>query len=149
MKKPLSLRERAIRWLAQREHSRTELSRKLARYAEDAEEIPPLLDELVQRKLLSDERYADARAHALARKFGVARIVSELKARGVSRPAIDQATREAQTTELARARDAWRKRFGTLAANATERAKQIRFLQGRGFSFEVIRHVIRAIDEDE
>jgi regulatory protein len=148
MTKQPSLRERAIAYLARREYSRTELARKLARHAEDQDEIPPLLDELARRKLLSDDRYADARTHSLARKFGVARIEHELRAKRVDTAAIAHATTEARATELARARTAWRKRFGQPAANALEKAKQMRFLQGRGFSFEVIRKVVDFPGED-
>jgi len=143
-----TLRERAIAYLAQREHSRIELARKLARHADDSAEIPPLLDELVRRKLLSDERYAEGRANALARKFGATRIAWELRAKGVGDAAIAQATRAVRETELTRAREAWAKRFGRAPCSAAERAKQIRFLQGRGFSFDAIRRVVGRADEE-
>jgi regulatory protein len=146
VKKALSLRERAIAHLAQREHSRAELARKLARHADDPAEIPPLIDELAGRKLLSDERYAEVRANALARKFGATRIAWELRAKGVGDAAIAQATREVRATELTRAREAWEKRFGRAPRSAAERAKQVRFLQGRGFSFETIRRILRGAD---
>jgi regulatory protein len=148
VKKALSLRERAVAYLAQREHSRAELARKLAHHADDPEEVGTLLDELVRRKLLSDDRYAEVRANALARKFGATRIAWELRAKGVGSAAIAQAMRETRTTELARAREAWAKRFGSPPRGAGERAKQIRFLQGRGFSFETIRRVVSGTAED-
>jgi regulatory protein len=142
VKKERSLREQAVAYLAQREHSRAELARRLARHADHPDEIPPLLDELVRRKLLSDDRYAEARASALGRKFGLTRIAWELRAKGVGEEAIAQATRAARAGELDRARQAWSKRFGREPHTAAERAKQIRFLQGRGFSFDTIRQVI-------
>ena len=142
-----TLRERAIAYLAQREHSRTEHARKLARHADDPAEVPPLLDELTRRKLLSDDRYAEVRANALARKFGATRIAWELRAKGVGNAAIAEATREVRETELTHARGAWVKRFGRAPRNAGERAKQIRFLQGRGFSFDTIRRVVGGADE--
>jgi regulatory protein len=141
------LRERAVRWLAQREHSRAELARKLARYAEEPTDIAPLLDELVRRKLLSDERYAEARARTLARKYGVSRIARELRAKGVDANAISRATQDAKDTEFARAREAWRKRFGAQPKNPRELAQQARFLQGRGFSFDIVRRIVRGIDD--
>ena len=136
------MRERAIALLARREHSRAELARRLAPHAADPDEIEPLLDDLVRRKLLSDDRYADARAHTLARKFGGRRIEQELRARGVDAAVIERVTSAARATELDRARAAWQKRFGVPPSSAAERAKQIRFLQGRGFSFDAIRQVI-------
>jgi regulatory protein len=146
--KPLSLRERAIRYLAQREHSRAELARKLARYASEADEIPPLLDELVRRKLLSDDRYAEARVHSLAPRFGAARIKHELRAKGVAKATIERVADAVRSTELERARVAWAKRFGTAGASAAERARQARFLAGRGFSHDVIRKIVRGLEED-
>ena len=146
MKKERSLREQAVAYLAQREHSRAELARRLARHARHPDEIPPLLDELVRRKLLSDDRYAEARATALGRKFGPARIAWELRAKGVDEAAIAQAMHTARTTELDRARQAWGKRFDGPPRSAVERAKQIRFLQRRGFSFDAIRRVVSGAD---
>jgi regulatory protein len=147
VKRQPTLRERAIAYLAQREHSRAELARKLARHAEDPDEVRPLLDELVRAQLLSDDRYAEVRANALARKFGATRIAWELRAKGVDDSAIARATREARATELAHARIAWTKRFGRAPRGAAERAQQIRFLRGRGFSFGTIRRVL-GVDEE-
>ena len=76
------------------------------------------------------------------------RIEYELRARGIGAAEIARATREAQATELARARAAWAKRFGTVPRSAAERAKQFRFLQGRGFSFDTIRRVLGGAEED-
>ncbi|HSD41736.1 MAG TPA: recombination regulator RecX [Burkholderiales bacterium] len=148
LKKDLSLRERAVAFLARREHTRAELARRLAPHADDLDQIEPLLDDLVRRKLLSDDRYAEARAHTLARKFGTARIEHELRAKGVSGPEIAKVATAARATELERAREAWKKRFGAPPASAAERAKQMRFLQGRGFSFDVIRRVVAGAEED-
>ena len=131
-----------MKWLAQREHSRAELARKLANYAEDPDEIPPLLDELTRRKLLSDDRYAETRAHALARKYGTARVASELKSKGVAAQAVARIATETRATELERARAVWSKRFKTSPATLKEWARQARFLQSRGFAFDVIRAVI-------
>jgi regulatory protein len=66
----------------------------------------------------------------------------------VSAAAIAKFAGAARATELARAREAWSKRFGALPATAAERAKQTRFLQGRGFSFDVIRRVVAGAEDD-
>jgi len=146
--KSLTLRERAVAHLARREHTRAELARKLAPHAESPEELQAVLDELARRKLLSDERFAVGRSETLARKFGAARVARELRDKGVADDALARISEGLRASELERAREVWRKRFGTPARNATERAKQGRFLQGRGFSFEVIRRVIRGVDEE-
>jgi regulatory protein len=147
VKKSLTLRERAIAHLARREHTRDELGRKLASHAESPEELQAILDDLVRRKLISDERYAVSRSESLARKFGGARVVRELRNKGVAPDAVERISGELKASELERAREVWRKRFGTPAQSLAERAKQSRFLQARGFSFDVIRRVVRGMDD--
>jgi regulatory protein len=144
-----TLRERAVALLARREHTRAELARKLARHAESAEELQAALDDLARRRLLSDERYAAARGGALARKFGTVRVVRELRDKGVAAPALERIERELKASELDRAREVWKKRFGAPARTPADRARQARFLQARGFSFEVIRRVVRGSDEED
>jgi regulatory protein len=78
------LKARALRHLARREHSRDELARKLAPYAESNEVLEGLLRELESRKQLSNERFAELRAHQLARKYGAARIRHDLKSKGIA-----------------------------------------------------------------
>jgi regulatory protein len=145
-----SLRERALRLLARREHSRQELARKLAPHAETAEEIEQLLDDLCARRLLSDERYVEMRMNARSARFGNARLAHELRTQGVAGELVDAALSEA-TDELSRAREVWQRKFGALnePLDASGRARQIRFLMGRGFSGETIRRVLRGDFEDE
>ena len=129
------LKTRALRYLARREHSRAELARKLAPYAESEAALRALLDELVLRKQLSDERYAEVRAHWLGRKYGAARIRQDLKAHGVSAHVSDAADFEKAKAILARK---YRGAPGTLE----EKARRARFLQSRGFSHDVISRLI-------
>ena len=78
-----SLRERALRLLARREHARGELARKLMPHAESEEELTGVLEDLAARGLLSDERYVEMRLHARAARFGNARLTHELRQQGV------------------------------------------------------------------
>ncbi len=142
-----TLRERALRLLARREHSLAELAGKLRGYA-SPEELEALLEDLSQRRLLSDERYAESRAHALSRKYGAARIVHELRAKGLDKALAEQASGTARTTEVERAREVWRRKFRVAAKTREERAKQMRFLRSRGFSFDAIRAVLGGPGED-
>ena len=137
-----SLRERALLFLARREHTRDELERKLKSKAEDPALLDALLDELVRSGKLSDARFAEARTNTLARKFGTSRILHELKSKGVSAEAAQQAVEGARATEVERAREAWKKRFRAPATTREEKAKQMRFLQSRGFSFAAIRAAV-------
>ena len=148
MKKQPTLRERALRLLARREHSRAELGRKLAAHAVPEDDLEALLEDLSRRKLLSDERYAESKVHSLSRKFGAARIVRELRAKGLDKGLAVGAAAAARTTEVERARAVWLRKFRAAPATREERARQIRFLQSRGFSFDAIRAVVRGADED-
>jgi regulatory protein len=143
-----TLRERALRLLARREHSRAELARKLQPHLAPEDDLGALLDELARRKQLSDERYAESRANALSRKFGAARIAQELRARGVDKGLAEGAVAAARSTEVERARAVWARKFRKAPQSREERARQMRFLQSRGFSFDAIRAVIRGADED-
>mgnify|MGYP001298654628 CR=1 FL=1 len=142
MRREPSLRERALRLLARREHSRAELSRKLRPHAGAGDELETLLGELAQRKLLSDERYAESRARQLSRKFGAARIAHELRASGIDKELASVASKAIRETEIERASEVWRRKFRVAPRTREERAKQMRFLQSRGFSFDAIRAAI-------
>ena len=141
-----SLRDRALRLLAQREHSRAELARKLAPHAESDEVLQALLDALAERRLLSDERYADSRSHLLAKKYGSARILQDLKAHGIDAELAKETAAAARAGDLERARQIWRRKFREPPVSREERARHMRFLQSRGFSFEVIREVLQDND---
>ena len=148
MKKQPTLRERALRLLARREHSRAELARKLQAHARREDDLEALLEDLSRRKLLSDERYAESRAHALSRKFGAARIAHELLAKGLEKGLAERASSAARATEVERARRVRARKFRFPPSTREERAKQMRFLQSRGFSFDAIRAVMGSTDED-
>ena len=49
-------------------------------------------------------------------------------------------------TELAAARDVWKKKFGVAPEDEKEKAKQMRFMQSRGFSLDVVFKVLRLDD---
>jgi len=142
------LRERALRLLTRREHSRAELARKLKAHARPEDDLEALLEDLSRRKLLSDERYAESRAHALSRKFGAARIAHELRAKGLDKGLAEQVSGAARATEVERAREVWRRKYRVAPRTREERAKQMRFLQSRGFSFDAIRAAVGHGEDD-
>jgi regulatory protein len=142
------LRARALRLLARREHSRAELKRKLGPHAESADAIEVLLDALEEKKQLSDARYASERAHVLTRRFGASRIRQELRSRGVDETIAEGAAAAAAETDLERARAIYQRRYREPAATREERAKRSRFLQGRGFSGDIIRRLVSGDAED-
>ena len=147
-KRGVSLRERALAMLARREHTRAELTRKLSPHCEAPEQLEQLLDALVARGWLSEARFAESRANALARKFGSRKIEYDLKSRGVSDEVIERTLAQTQAQELENCRAAWQRKFGVLPRDATERGRQMRFLAGRGFSADVVRQVLKTGDLD-
>jgi len=155
MKRPApSLQARALGWLAQREQSRSELRRKLLRVAQqtqaDAEpdddlaigQIDRLLDALQAKGLLSEDRFVESRVRVRAPGLGIRRIQLELARHELKLPA--QALQQLRDSELQRATQLWQRKFGAPAQDLRERARQQRFLAGRGFSGDVIRQVLAA-----
>ena len=140
------LRVRALQLLTRRDHSRAELQAKLAADAESAEQLAAVLDELQRERLLSDQRYASQRVASRATRYGNVRLKQELRQHGVSDDDIATALPEAGD-ETERCRAIWAKKFGRPPQSAEERAKQLRFLQYRGFSGDAIRRVISGADE--
>ena len=149
MAKPqMSLKARALKYLSAREHSRLELTRKLSRYAQDGDDIEALLDTLEAAKLLSQARFSESLVHRRAVRFGNQRILSELQSHGIEGEALADIKASLGQDEAVRAREVWRKKFDCAPADASERAKQMRFLQQRGFSASAIRAAMRAINTE-
>ena len=146
--KPLSLKSRALRHLAAREHSRAELERKLCGPDTDAGELARTLDELEAKGFISAERVAESVLHRRASRLGSARVLHELRAKGLPADVLADATEQLRATELARARQVWQARFGQPPRDAAERARQMRFLAGRGFAGDVVRRALGAADDE-
>jgi regulatory protein len=150
----LSVKSRALRYLAQREHSRVELERKLAPHVEDgalglaAEQIARVLDELAMLGLLSEKRVADSVLRTQSARFGVRRLKQVLQGKGLDAELVASTLRHAHVTELERARQIWLRKYGQPPQDAAERARQMRFLAGRGFEAEVICQAMQGADED-
>ena len=133
-----SLRARAMRFLARREHSREELRRKLAPRVAEGEDLETVLDELASRGWLSDRRYAEQSIRAKARRFGPLRLAQQLRSRGVDEEVIAAAFRAAGEDGASSLERVWAARFRSAPACEREKARQVRFLQGRGFALEDI-----------
>jgi regulatory protein len=143
-----SLKGRGLCLLAQREHSRAELLRKLAPHEEAPGELAQALDELQAKGFIDEQRVIDSVIHRRAARLGASRVRQELQAKGLPPEAVAQAVDGLRGTEVDRAREVWRKKFGRAPADAAERARQMRFLAARGFGGESIRRVVAGADED-
>jgi len=155
---PLSLKGRALRLLGGREHSRAELERKLAAHPQEPGQLARVLDELQAKGFISAQRVVDSVVHRRAPRLGVSRIRQELQHKGLEPELVQQAVRQLQATELERARDVWRRKFGGTRdgtgaslppAGPGERARQMRFLAARGFAGDTIRQVVAGLPADD
>ena len=137
------LKARAVGLLARREHSRAELVRKLAPHG-TPEDIEDVLAELERTGLLSDARFAEAYLRSHADRFGAARLRHALRGKGVAPDLIEnRLAGQDLPDEFERARAVWERKFSAAPADAKEWARQARFLQGRGFSTDVIRRLLK------
>ena len=160
-----SLRSKALRLLARREYTRAELRRKLIQAEEAAarrerlagtepEADPPitadlldridsLLEDLERNRLLSDQRYAEVLVSSKAGRYGVARLSRTLATQGVGSQVADEALAPLRASERDRALAIWKRRFGQPPSDLKERARQHRFLVGRGFDPATVSWVLK------
>jgi regulatory protein len=150
-----------LQYLARREYSRAELRGKLLPHIQaDADfeqafdssghvNLDALLDDLTARGWLSDARAATQLIHAKRSRFGTQRITHELRQKGIAEELISAALPALKESELEAARDVWQRKFGIAPKDDKEKARQMRFLQSRGFGFDVIFQVLRTSDVEE
>jgi len=143
----LTLNGRALRLLGAREHSRAELERKLGRFEEEPGSLAMALDALQAKGFINEQRVLESVLHRRSANLGTARIRQELQGKGLAAEAVMAAVEQLRTTEVERAREVWRRKFGEPPTNAAERGKQMRFLASRGFGGDAIRRVVAGDDD--
>ncbi|MGL4767342.1 MAG: recombination regulator RecX [Formosimonas sp.] len=148
-----AINTRAVTYLSRREYSRVELRRKLelafVDYAQASEMLDGILDDLARGNWQSDARYAAQLSKVKGEKFGVARLKHEFKHKGLAEELVQEELAQLKASEFERAREIWRKKFGAAPADMKEKAKQVRFMAARGFGFEIVRQIIKGLDDDE
>ena len=137
-----SLKGRALRLLSQREHSRAELERKLARHLQEGDDLAPVLDDMQAKGFICEERVLASVLHLRAPRLGGARLRQELVSKGLDAARVREALAELAPSEPDRAQALWERRFGAAPTDAREWARQARFLAARGFAAEVVRRVV-------
>jgi regulatory protein len=158
-----ALFQEALRLQVRREHSRHELTQKLmlklgqAQVANSelnnaepefqAALVASIIDELGAKHFQSDQRFAQQRAAHRGARYGNQRIKQELSQRGVDGQTIAEVLDEGES-ELFRCRNVWLKKFGGPAVGREEIARQVRFLQYRGFSGATIRQVMNSSPDE-
>ncbi len=153
-KQQTSLREKALGYLARREHSYQELRRKLRAHVPVTDEgvepdmeshyeaVDALLEDFKKRGWLSEARFTEQLVHARQRKFGSMKIAHELREKGIDEQLVENAIEAVKENDYVNALAIWRKKFHAGPANREEWARQARFLQSRGFGFDVIKKVL-------
>ena len=124
--------------------SRIEFERKLAAKAFTPEDIAAAVVWCEADDWLNEARYAEVTARRLGQKYGATRIAQTLKQKGVPNSAVAETLSAMKDGELGRAQAVLERKFSEAPTNAEERAKQIRYMQARGFRFEVIKRAIFA-----
>lgn len=145
---PGAIRQAALRFLARREYSRSELTDKLARKGYSGDVVASVLADLMQQRLLSDERFTEAYVRYRSNMgYGPRRIEQELRERGVTEDLISTYLDSNDAGWLKEVSQVRQKRFGPVVpSDYKDRAKQMRYLQYRGFTHEQIN---RAFHQDE
>lgn len=148
----LSLKGRALRLLASREQSRSELEKKLQPFEETPGQLAAVLDDLQAKDFISEARVVESVINRRQAKLGASRIKQELFSKGIDKEAVVEAMAGLKATELDRAKELWQRKFGVKSDGQTldraAQAKQMRFLAARGFSGDVIRRVLAGSDDD-
>jgi len=141
----------AIRLLARREHARAEIKQKLKIRGYEESLASEIVDELTRSKLLSDERFAEEFIRSRAeRGQGAIRLRAELRQLNLPAELIESRMVAAQVDWARLARDIRKRKFGENIPKApAERAKQMRFLQYRGFTADQIRRAMGASFEED
>lgn len=145
-----SCAQSAMNSLARREHSRKDLERKLLAKEFTPEEINHVLDDLAKRNLQSDERFLEAYIRMrMNRGFGPLLIKAELYEYGIAKEMITDAIDENDSSWFEIAKNTYQKKFGNKSANNlpySEKAKRMRFLQGKGFTFTQIGKIVGELE---
>jgi len=134
---------KAVALLARREHSRFDLGRKLQRYTQDQQLIEQVLDQLEEKNLLSNERFAQQFVRSRAARFGQQRLRYELQQHQLPAEQIEQVLQETAATEFERAVAVWQRKFQQPPEDQRDYARQFRFLSQRGFPPEFIHKILK------
>jgi regulatory protein len=129
-----------------------ELGQKLKTYLaedEDFEVITAILEDFKKRGWLSDARFTEQIVHARSHKFGASKIAHELREKGVADELINDAIEKVKEKELENAREVWLKKYKNAPTSRDEWTRQARFLQSRGFGFDIIKKVLNTKQDDD
>ena len=141
---PINLKAKAIDFLSRRDYSYSELYTKLKKYTDDLDAIKAVVDEMVEKKYLNEERFIENFIHSKNKKYGSLKIKHLLHDKVNNRELVNELYQQAEIDELNIAQQIWQRKFhGQVVTTANERAKQIRFMLSRGFSLDLILKLLK------
>jgi len=146
---PVEARKKAMDYLARREHSCTELCRKMEKFGFEADVTLDAIEQLRKDGLQSDRRFVEAFVQSrISQGKGPTRIRVDLSQRGIGAPMIQDVLGEVDQDWFALASETRRKKYGhDKPVEFKAKARQMRFLQYRGFEPEQIQAAVSAHDE--
>jgi regulatory protein len=136
----------ALQTLSRREYSRFELRRRLIDKGGDPEDIENLLNDFEKKGWLNEDRFVEVLIRSRRNRFGCLKILRELEDKGVSGSGISLAKELLSRDEEMTARSIWEKKFGVLPVSLSERGRQARFMQSRGFDQSLVRRILGGED---
>lgn len=142
------IEQAALDALGRREYARAELQQRLCAKGFAADAVSSVLDSLVERQWLSDERFAEAFVRVYSQKGqGPLRVRQGLQSRGVESELVGLSLENQDIDWFQLAREVRIKRFGEeLPDNPKSRAQQSRFLYYRGFNSDQVRYALSSDD---
>lgn len=144
-------RARAVYFLSRREYSRSELRARLMVSLRETPVTPEMIDEaldfMAKNRWQSDERFVQQTVKVKGAKFGLSRVKHELNQHHLPAKIVAEQLNHLAQTEVSRAKEVWQRKFGRAPTDLKERAKQVRFMASRGFSFDVIKKAIARLDD--
>lgn len=145
------MRRAALDWLGRRDYSRSEITRKLRRKFGEEVDVAAVLDWLEEHRFLDEKRYLEVLIRsAIDRGHGLLRLRQDLKQRGIAAPLVDQALSSLEVDWFAQARALRERRFGHKpVTDQKEKARQLRYLQYRGFTGEQCFHALEIRELDD
>lgn len=138
------IRRAAMNLLARREHSKKELTEKLSRRFNDFDSLALQLDRLEQEGLQSDRRFTESYVRYRSQSgLGPLRIDQELRKRGIKESLVQDLLWAAGIDWSEVAFRVYKKKFVAFQVdNQKEKGRRVRFLQYRGFDFELIQQIL-------
>lgn len=145
------MRRAALDWLGRRDYSRSEITRKLRRKFGEEVDVAVVLDWLEEHRFLDENRYLEVLIRsAIDRGHGLLRLRQDLRQRGIAAALIDQALSSLEVDWFAQARALRERRFGHKpVTDQKEKARQLRYLQYRGFTGEQCFHALEIRELDD